>query len=486
MPIFSRRAVLSRFAALAAVQMMRKPSMARALAMKIKEQPPARDVISLSALPAWDKTISTISPEMMGLSYESSQLSAPDFFSSANTELIGLFKKLSPRGVLRLGGNLSEYTQWTPQGASIATDVPFRAVMPDPSSGKTIQPMPLTPTAIRNLRGFLNQTGWHAIYGLKLAHAEPALVVEEAKFVAETLGPRLISFQIGNEPNHYVLNRLRAPGYNFSNYFAEWSRLHSAVVKALPSAKFAGPDIAEDLNWVRQFAAAAPPSVVMLTGHHYAEGPPSDSSVTVEKLLSPDPNFDCHVEKIEAISRSARIPYAMAETNSCYNAGKAGVSDVFASALWAADYTLQLAQASQNGVYFHGGGAGLYTPIAGGSGKPFEPRPIYYGLLLCRDLLGCEMAPVTVTAHSADVSIYALKHPNRIVVINKDASDALINLPANQPAFVVQRLAAPSPESKIGIRLTRQRLDKPLASVQVPKFSAAAITLERGSVAEAV
>jgi hypothetical protein len=416
---------------------------------------------------------------MLGLSYESSQLSAPDFFSSANKELIELFKKLSPRGVLRLGGNLSEFTQWKPEHVPAASKVPFRAVKPDPSSGKTIQPIPVTPTAISNLRDFLDHTGWQAIYGLNLALAEPERVVAEAKFVTQTLGPRLIAFQIGNEPNHYVLNRLRAPGYAFADYFIEWSKIHHAVAEALPAARFAGPDIAEEVSWVRQFAADAPASVVMLTGHHYAEGPPADPSVTMEKLLAPDPGFERHIKKIEMISRSARIPYAMAETNSCYNSGKAGVSDVFASALWATDYILQLAQARQAGAYFHGGGTGLYTPIAGGSGKPFAARPIYYGLLLCRDLLGCEMVPVHARAHSPNVSVYALKHPRKIIVINKGRSDAVLELATDERMFEVQRLVAPSPESRTGIALTKQSLDKPLASMLVPGFSAAAIALER-------
>lgn len=478
MPTFTRRAILSRFAMLAAVDRMRKPFLACALEKGIEREGTGGTATPLRILPSWNETVSIVSPQILGLSYESSQLSAPDFFSSSNTELIKLFQKLSPTGVLRLGGNLSEFTRWTPEGAPVTSSVPFWAIMPDPSSGKTIQPMPVTPVAIHNLREFLDQTGWQAIYGLNLAHAEPKLVVAEAKFVAETLGPRLIAFQIGNEPNHYVLNHLRAPGYSFSDYFTEWSKIHDAVAEALPAVRFAGPDVAEEVSWVEQFAAAAPKSVVMLTGHHYAEGPPADPSVTIEKLLAPNPDFARHIEKIEAVSRRAQIPYAMVETNSCYNAGKAGVSDVFASALWAADYTLQLAQARQSGIYFHGGGKGLYTPIAGGSGKRFVPRPIYYGLLLCRDLLGCEMAPVSITAHSANVSVYALKHPRRIVVINKGPSDVVLELPMGEQAFGLLRLLAPSLESKTEIMLTPQPLDKPLASVPVSRYSAAVITLE--------
>lgn len=458
---------------------MRRSS-AHALGKGIDVHAARQSAVSLPISPAWNQSISTVSPHLLGLSYESSQLSAPDFFSSANTELITLFRDLSPRGVLRLGGNLSEFTRWTPHDAPSSSVIPFRAVTPDPSSGRTIQPVPITPSAIHNLRDFLDRTGWQTIYGLNLAHAQPERVVAEAKFVSEALGPRLIAFQIGNEPNHYVLNRLRAPGYSFADYFSEWSSIHRAVAEALPTARFAGPDVAEEVSWIQQFAAAAPRSVVMLTGHHYAEGPPTDPTVTIEKLLAPDLHFDRHIQKIEAVSRNAQIPFAMAETNSCYNAGKAGVSDVFASALWAADYTLQLAQAGQSGVYFHGGGSGLYTPIAGGSGEPFEPRPLYHGMLLCRELLGCEMTPVSIAANSANVSVYAFKHPRRIVVINKGSSYAIACLPSGEQAFHLQWLVAPSPESRTKIELTSpQPLRKPLQSVLVRGFSAAVLTVER-------
>lgn len=477
MPTLSRRAVLARGMALAATGFMRKSSFAQAVAHAAA---PKDAPIPLHVSVAWDQTISDVPQDMLGLSYESSQLAAPDFFSAANTELIDLFRRLSPSGVLRLGGNLSEFTQWRPDIQPDPSGVPFRAVTPDPSAGKTIPHFPVTPEAIRNLREFLYHTGWQAIYGLNLAMADRKRVVAEAKFVAETLGPRLVAFQIGNEPNHYVLNHLRPPGYSFHDYFTEWSEVHSAVAEALPTARFAGPDVAEDAGWIEQFAAAAPKSVVMLTGHHYAEGPPADPSATIDKLLAPDPAFAHHIETIEAISQKAHLPYVMAETNSCYNAGKPGVSDVFGSALWAADYILQLAKARQKGVCFHGGGKGWYTPISGGSGQPFAPRPVYYGMLLCRNLLGSEMVPASVEATSANVSVYAVKHPQRIVVINKGASDVVLHLKQGEHAMQALRLSAPSLEAKTEIQLASQSLTRnEHSAVPVPSFSAAILTLEQ-------
>ena len=58
------------------------------------------------------------------------------------------------------------------------------------------------------------------------------------------------------------------------------------------------------------------------------------------------------------------------------------MSDTFASALWAADLMYQLASAGGMGINFHGGGYGVYTPIAGTREDGFLARPIYYGMLL--------------------------------------------------------------------------------------------------------
>jgi hypothetical protein len=55
----------------------------------------------------------------------------------------------------------------------------------------------------------------------------------------------------------------------------------------------------------------------------------------------------------------------MTEGNSCYHGGQPGVSDAFASAPWAADYSLRVAQAGYGGVNLHGGGEGYYAPITG-------------------------------------------------------------------------------------------------------------------------
>jgi hypothetical protein len=52
--------------------------------------------------------------DFVGLSYEVQQLADPTFFSAQSSGLIREFKALSSTGVLRLGGNTSEFAYWKP------------------------------------------------------------------------------------------------------------------------------------------------------------------------------------------------------------------------------------------------------------------------------------------------------------------------------------------------------------------------------------
>jgi hypothetical protein len=70
-------------------------------------QPPARVQAALQ-IPA-EANGPEMPADFIGLSYEVQQLADPSFFSPRNTRLVRAFKELSSHGVLRLGGNTSEF-----------------------------------------------------------------------------------------------------------------------------------------------------------------------------------------------------------------------------------------------------------------------------------------------------------------------------------------------------------------------------------------
>ena len=233
---------------------------------------------------------STISDEFVGLSYESAQLANPEFFSAKNHALIQIFRELAPRGNLRLGGGSSEYTTYSDE--TPAGPPPFEVFGPDTS--KTVKQGTITSSlALRNLREFLDATNWSCLYGLNLGQGTVENAVREATAAHKILGSRLLAFQIGNEPDSFR-KRFRPETYGPEEFLAEWNRFHTAILAAVPQAKFAGPDISNKLPYLIAFAQEAPkhPDVILLTSHYYAMGPAGSPEATLQNLLSPDPKLD--------------------------------------------------------------------------------------------------------------------------------------------------------------------------------------------------
>ncbi len=132
-----------------------------------------------------------VSADFIGLSYENMQLEAPSFFSPKNTGLIEQFRSISPRGVLRLGGNTSEFSWWKAERGQAS---PQRKLILKNGDRPQDTLYAIAPDTILALDGFLRATGWSCIYGLNLGFGTPEIDIPEAKFVYDTLGPRLQYF----------------------------------------------------------------------------------------------------------------------------------------------------------------------------------------------------------------------------------------------------------------------------------------------------
>ncbi|MGB6934955.1 MAG: glycosyl hydrolase family protein [Acidobacteriaceae bacterium] len=392
-----------------------------------------------------------IPENFLGLSYETAQLSAPEYFSAKNDALAGFLRPLG-RGVLRIGGNSSEYAFWTPHPSKNAAAQPSAPIGPDyghhpPANTQT------TPESIRNLRQFLDMVDWRAMYGLNFGKGTPQQAAEEAAFVSEALGDRLISFQVGNEDDLFPHNGLRPPGYSYQDFAKEWKTFYDAVKARLPQAKFAGPDTAGTSDWLVQFAQQFGKDIIELSTHYYALGPVSDPSMTIQRLLSPsNERWVGGVPKIRQAMAESHLPYRLTETNSCYGGGKPGVSNTFASSLWALDLMFQLLTIGGSGINFHGGGYGWYAPVVGTLQNGFVARPEYYALLVMAQLLGGRMVASQLDAGNAGPLFvaYAVQDAQgklRVVAINKDAEkNVRLKLQANSPAERVslERLIAAS------------------------------------------
>jgi len=260
--------------------------------------------------------------------------------------------------------------------------------------------------------------------------------------------------QIGNEPDLFYRNGLRQPTYVYADYIAEWKRFAGAVLKRTPSAPLGGPDVGNHIDWVESFAKDVP-EAKLLTSHFYAEGPPSDPNANISRLLRQHVKNEANMKQMVELGKKVRVPYRMAEGNSCYHGGKEGVSNSFAAALWGADYMLSLAQWGVTGVNFHGGGQGFYTPIAGGGEQPFVTRPLFYGMVMFQQFMNGLMSPVsgvdgTVRAYA---SLDTTRHIN-VALFNMDehAVAAIeLTIAGWNGALHAMHLAAPSLDSTSGV-----------------------------------
>lgn len=394
---------------------------------------------------------SPIAKDFLGLSYESAQLAHPEYLSARNTSLAGFMRALGP-SVLRIGGNTSEYAMWTPHPSQQANAAIPEAVGPD-RGHKPAPPTQTTPQAIRNLREFVDSIDWRVMYGLNLGKGTPQQAADEAAFVADTLGDRLICLQFGNESDLFHRNGLRPSTYAYADFAKEWQSYYDAVKARVPNAKFAGPDTAGTGVWVEEFAQQFHNEVMLLTSHYYAEGPPTDPSMTIDRLLSPtNSRWDKGVPLIKQAMAESHLPFRLSETNSCYQGGKQGVSNTFASSLWALDLMFQLLSFRASGINFHTGGYGWYAPIVGTMKNGFVARPEYYALLLFSQIVGGRMVASQLEAAEAGplFACYALNNAQgklQAVVLNKDAQkDVKLSVNANAPGerVAVRRLVAPT------------------------------------------
>ena len=401
--------------------------------------------------------IPAVPRDFVGLSYESAQLANPAFFSAENKQLIALFRELSPSGNLRIGGGSSEFTTYS--DAPPAGPPPFEVFGPDTSKTEK-HGTTTTALAVQNLRAFLDATGWNCLYGLNLGQGTVENAVREATAVQRILGPRLLAFQIGNEPDSFR-NRYRPATYAPQDFLAEWTKFHNAIVAAVPTAKFAGPDISNKLAYLTAFAEAAPrfKDVILLTSHYYAMGPARDPRATLDNLLSPDPQLttlkrrDLHI--IAEAQQTAHLPYRMSEGNSCWDGGKPGVSDTFASALWCAGYMLECMTRGWTGVNLHGGGNGFYAPIVGAPSTGFTRRPEFFGMLLAARYTGARALSVSAPQLNERVEVFAFERDghHELIVVNKSAEPVTLGTP--QGAREVLRLSAPGIDAKQDVLLAQ-------------------------------
>jgi Glycosyl hydrolase family 79 C-terminal beta domain len=441
-----------------------------------------------------DQRLGSIPADFTGLGYEISSVATPGLLSAANRVYVELVRRLGARGVIRIGGNTSDYSSFAAR--STAVSAPKHTL--------------INQAGLRDLAGFLDATEWSLIWGLNLGNGSIDDAVTEARAVAHAVGDRLLAFEIGNEPDLYVHEGHR-PRYSYEQYLTEYRRYKSAVRAALPRVAFAGPDAAGATDWVERFATDEGHDLRLLTHHYYREG--QNPASTADKLLRPNPKLAAMLDRMRAASQSSGVPYRICETNSFSGGGRPGVSDTFTAALWALDYLCVLAWHGADGVNMETGINQLdfissYSPIGDDQRGHYRAAPEYYGMLAFAEGCRGERVAVAYDAGAVDLTAYATVDAHgspTLVIVNKDEStDADIRIAAKSIAAKyeagsarVMRLSAPSLDSKTGVTLggaaveqdgrwhgrsENARVIHGICRVHVSAASAAIVKLEGGTI----
>ena len=401
--------------ALAAVLAVTLP--AGALLVAAQSASAATSVITISPT----TTGTSLTGASAGLSFEADDLTLPGF---ASGDLAAYLDTLSPSSVIRVGGNTVDETFWTSTGATA----------PSWSIGT------ITPADLTALGTLAKASGWKVILGVNLKEYNPTSAANEAQYAQRDLGSSLEAIEIGNEPDLY--SQYESDPAQFPTDFQSYV---TAIEASAPGVPIEGDDLAgaPDSSFQSAFISSqqklASPEINELTSHYYPlTASTCGGSPTVAELLGTSVRDAESDEAAEAVAAAAKlgVPAVLDEGNSVVCEGQAGVSNVYAAALWEIDNQLVMARDGVAGDYMHGtveecGSAKplymYYTPLCAPTAADateglLAAQPEYYGLAALRDVGTGQFLNLSNPVW-ADVRAYAVEHTNGTMTVVLDDVD---------------------------------------------------------------
>lgn len=409
-----------------------------------------------------------IAPSFVGVSIEYSALSHYTGRDprAINPVFVALLRNLSPGRppLIRIGGNSSDSTWWPVPGMTRPGGINYT----------------LTRRWLALARRLAQDTGGKLILGVDLEAGSPLLAAVEARALLHGVGSRHVAaLEIGNEPKRYALFPwyrnaagqlvyVRPRSYSFSAFSADFAR---AAARLPHHVTLAGPTFS-GFTWLPHVASfmASEPRVHVITDHAYPLNrcwttPGKPEYPTLSRLLSPfaSRRLAAGLARYVALAHATGDAFRVDEMQSVACGGKPGVSDAFASALWALDTLFSMARAGVDGVNLHTFPKAAYELFhfshAGGRWRG-TVAPEYYGLALF-----ARAAPpgarLLVVRHSGSQAIrtWATRGSDgrvRVLLINVDrlhAHTVILRQPLGRTAAAVLTLTAPSASATSGVTL---------------------------------
>ncbi len=394
---------------------------------------------------------------------------------------VSLLKELAPgqSPVVRIGGDSTDATWWPIPGMIPPGGINYR----------------LTDGWLRTTRALATDLNARMILGINLAAGRPAIAAAEGRAFLQGIGRRYIqALEIGNEPDLYAafpwyrdrrghLHWSRGHRYGISDYIKEFARWRSA----LPRIPLAGPAVSGP-SWMGKLAKlinAEHNSLKLITYHRYPlraclKDPSAQGFPSIPNLLADGSSSGLaqRLKSYASVAHSHHLPFRLTEINSASCEGAKGVSDTFASALWALDTMFNMASVGVDGVNFHmlpGSSYELFTVshTASGAWQAFV-HPEYYGLMMFAQAFPPGAQLLGVSAPSGPVKIWATADASgtvRVTLINKDPAaehDVSLQLPATANQGSLETLSAASVSSTSGVTIGGQSFGDETSTGKLP------------------
>ena len=337
---------------------------------------------------------------------------------------------------------------------------------------------------LRRMRELAQLTGCRYVLGLNLSVNNPALAVQLVKAVEKYIGRQHIAdFEIGNEPNLLggLGHRTWWAHNNYQMYMRRWTRYYHAIAPYLGNTiKIEGPAFSGEgwFNHLPRYLHTEHARLGIVSLHQYPMGswiknPRSLKFASIAHLLGLRAScnlFSNEMRRIVRLAAPYHLPVRFGEMNSVSGGGTQGVSNTFASALWAANTLLGIAGAGGAGVNLHMSQGvdrfpGWYGPLRIGPGGHLHIMPVYDGMLAAADVMQRGGRPVKVNLNTRlNVSAFAFArsdHTLRVAVINRTPSSDLsvhLRFPSVMKLVRRYRIGAPSLQSTNGVVITGFRV----------------------------
>ena len=352
-----------------------------------------------------------INPNFVGFSAEMSQMCNVLQLDAQNPFYAQLYKNLGS-SVFYIEGATVDTSTWAPHGVSSCAHGHIT----------------VTEDLVDRIFAFARKIHWKVVWGLNLVANNPAAATDEAAYVVSVGSSQLAGFTIGNEPELYVIMRLRPAGWGYQNYRYEWRQYKEHILQRV-RANIIGPDACCETGFFTNFVHDELPRGLNMVSHHFyttMSTTPGQDAPSIPFLLSKRIRQKEHMsmQMWEDSIQPYQTPLVLSEVNSISSGGTAGVSNTLASALWADDLLFLAAEVGIHRVAFHSAPTAFYNPID----RHGNARPLYYGLLLFHYVTAQAHLLKTFVQTKSNLAVYALEHVDgkvSVIIINKDITDKI-------------------------------------------------------------